>query len=505
MDASIYSSFLNLAQGQQVWWPLPIAIQLGAGYRPSSKEMDTLRAPSNIAKAAERTLVRAVGMELDDLPSPAMFRRDGVEYVAAEPFLQWLAKYTILTRFDSPFPTELARAVNDAEAAARGYQPFIYLGAKLKRCFDLDFDDLPVELQVAIKDAVFPFSWDGLGTEQRRSVIHQWEIQHDPAREGERKLWWDLYIQKSELEKKIKEWGNTVAKTASELATKEARLESLNQELIALDAKMDALPNLVEPEVSAKTDAYGPAGAKYIPYAEAFRRLNARHQTSPEEIGGWIFLDPRHGGLSAFVCANELDPPPRFHFALWEDFDYVSQLMRTWFLESEIARFEANVRFITYGQLVERWKSSPGIRVMPFIQAKVEESRLQDFHPSHGATEWGLVGAGALPPRETALFRRSDVAAIEQKDFAGDGDRSAAFGEDGSSRRNSPTNFPRVHERNAKLQQAANELAGRLISEGRKDISKREISRLLKETVEWQDLTAETVTRILRVEWPISG
>lgn len=60
---------------------------------------------------------------------------------------------------------------------------------------------------------------------------------------------------------------------------------------------------------------------------------------------------------------------------------------------------------------------------------------------------------------------------------------------------------PRTGSRDAELQKAANEIASSLKSEGRRDISKREVARKLASTHAWNELTQGRIERIIRVEW----
>lgn len=159
--------------------------------------------------------------------------------------------------------------------------------------------------------------------------------------------------------------------------------------------------------------------AQYIAYPKALTLLADRLGATQEEIAAWIFLGPEDGGLAAYLNANELNPPPRFHYSLGNegDFDYLSPLMACWFLEKDIANFQPKKRYITGKALIERWGEQPGIEPQAFIEAKIAESRLFDLHPVFGCTRFSGTGDDSFPPLESGLFALSYVEAIEEEDF----------------------------------------------------------------------------------------
>jgi hypothetical protein len=152
---------------------------------------------------------------------------------------------------------------------------------------------------------------------------------------------------------------------------------------------------------------------KYVAYPKAMKLLAERLGASPDELAAWVFFGPGPGlgGIAAFVNANELDPPLRFHYGTPApgDFDYLSPLMACWFQEDDITRFEPIERYITGKALIERWSKHPGIQPEGYILAKIRESRLvgfhwesrlDDFHPTCGGTQVSFpdAGTGSLPP-----------------------------------------------------------------------------------------------------------
>jgi len=162
---------------------------------------------------------------------------------------------------------------------------------------------------------------------------------------------------------------------------------------------------------------------EYIAYPKAMKLLTERLNATPEELAAWLFYGsvPEQGGLTAYLNANELDPPPRFYYANYVgSFDYLAPLMSCWFLAEEIANFQPTERYITGKALIERWSKQPNIQPVAYILAKIAESRLMDCHPIYGGTEATFSGAGSFPPLETGLFQLSHIEEIEESDFGSD-------------------------------------------------------------------------------------
>ena len=160
---------------------------------------------------------------------------------------------------------------------------------------------------------------------------------------------------------------------------------------------------------------------QYIPYPRALALLKDRLGASPAEVAAWVWFGPETGGLCAYRNANELTEPPRFFFSesAWvETPDYLAELASAWFCLAEISKFEPADRYITGSELCDRWSvpvARLGIGLDAYVRAKIEESRLMDFHPNNGESQWSEDGAG-LAPRESALFELARVLAIEDED-----------------------------------------------------------------------------------------
>jgi len=128
---------------------------------------------------------------------------------------------------------------------------------------------------------------------------------------------------------------------------------------------------------------------EYFEYSVIRDWLREKLNASPEEIAAWVFIGPDQGGLAAYTNVNELTDPPRFYFSQGDGFDYLSPLQHCWFLRKDLELFKPRYRFITGGNLVERWQAFGGNDVEEYIQGKISEGRLtMPFHPVFGDTRW---------------------------------------------------------------------------------------------------------------------
>lgn len=282
--------------------------------------------------------------------------------------------------------------------------------------FDTPFQGLPSALQERARNEFLP-PWDSISGNQRRSIALQLDYQHDPSAEKDREFWFDFFHRKRGLSEQIAEWASIPAPTAGDLAKKETRLKELHRDL----ARMDRLAKKEQGDYFPLKPASGDGAVaiQYIPYPKAISRLMCRLDATPEELAAWIWLGSDAGGLAAYLHANELNPPPRFGFSNGGDPDYVAALMPCWFQEKAVAEFKPGERFITGEALIERWSERPALKAVPFIQAKIKESRLTDLHPIYGATLGSFDEETDWPALATGLFALSQVEAIESEDFDG--------------------------------------------------------------------------------------
>lgn len=431
---SKYAPFLRVTDDGYIWWLLKDAIRLGAGFRPFADDHAVLeaelRAPNKRALANERTLIGAFGNARLSIAKPMTFERDGFRYVDAAGFLTWLSQYICGTQAKIKFPDELVTVVQIALAKAEAERPpspskeFESLTLALEEHFDKPLDALPDELLRRVEQE-FLVPWESLAPAQRRSLAIQWDYQSDPATREERQFWWDFYIKKDAIEKQIAEWVTASAPTASDLALKEARLKELRLEVARMGLQERQTGSVYYPgrvrlnDADMDTATVQDVQGNYIAYPKAMKLLARLLDATREELAAWVWMGPKDGGLAAYLNANELDPPPRFHYSLGNgnDFDYLSPLMACWFSEDEIARFKPADRYITGQELIERWSKRPEIQPAAFIRAKIAESRLLDGHPRFGCTQATCPERADFPPLEMALFALFEVERIEAEDF----------------------------------------------------------------------------------------
>lgn len=423
-----YESFLRVTEDGHIWWLLKDAIRLGAGFLPvrdDNQNLETeLKAPNNRARVNERTLIDAFGDARLSIERPMTFERDGLRYVDAAGFLDWLAQYISLTQAKITFPNELAREVKMARAKAPASQStvanqeFKSLMLALEDWFDKNLDDLPLDLRQRVEREFFPMPWDELSADQRRSVAIQQDYQCDPATEKERQYWWNFFTRLQELQKQVEQWQSAATPTARDIALKESRLKELKQEIDRMELQERQEGGCYCP---GRNPLDADKGAKpttdYIAYPKAMKILRQKWQATPEELAIWIFLEPDLAGIVAYLNANELNPPPRFHFAYSLCEDYLSPLMSCWFRRDEVERFEPADRYITGAKLIERWGKHPGLLPEAFILAKIAESRLVDFHPTFGGTQGTFDEQANFPPLAAGLFALSHIERIEAEDL----------------------------------------------------------------------------------------
>lgn len=423
-----FEPFLCVTEDGHIWWLREDALRLGAGFLPVRDDQDLkteLRAPNQRALVNEQTLIGAFGSDRYSIERPMTFERDSFRHVDAEGFLSWLSQYISLTQAKIPFPNELARKVREAKAQAAASQPpvaiqeFESLTLALDGWFDKKLDDLSNALRQHVEQNFFPLPWDRLTADQRRRAALRWDYQHDPATEQERQYLWNFFARRDDLQKQKEQWQSAATPTASDLAVKESRLKELQQEIDRMESQLRQARGDYYPERKClDVDKGASATIDFIAYPKALKILREKWQATPEELAVWIFLGPDIGGIAAYRNANELNPPPRFFLAYYHGYeDYLSALMACWFRQDDIDRFEPAGRYITGEALIERWSKLPGLRPEAFIRAKIAESRLQDIHPTFGATG-ATFGEETIffPPLSAGMFSVKDIEDIEAED-----------------------------------------------------------------------------------------
>ena len=294
----------------------------------------------------------------------------------------------------------------------------------LKDWLNTQLCNLPDAMRQRVEQGGFSIPWDELSPSQRRSVALQLDYRWESASEQEQKPWGDFFERVDSLKRQITEWGAVATQTAGDLALKETRVAELKQELARMDAQKrlargDYFPERRPSPSKDRVPLAEPGlSTHYLAYPKAMNRLAARLGATPDELVAWICLGPADGGIAAYLSANELDRPPRFFYATGSDSqDYTAPLMACWFKVEDIDLFEPADRYITGAALIDRWGNRPGLNVAAFIQAKIAESRLLDFHPIYGGTRGTFAAHSDWPPLETGLFPWAQVVQIEAEDF----------------------------------------------------------------------------------------
>lgn len=369
---------------------------------------------------------------------------------------------------------------------------FESLSEALEEWFERPLADLPEALRQRVEQEFFPFPWNLLSPEQRRDFAQQWDDKSDPATEAERQAAWDLVARRLEVEAKASEWELFGARTATELATKEARLAELRDEIARIDMAEESMLGKERggqarrgdrPDESARTDE----NFEYIAYPRAMKRLRERLGATPEEVAAWVFWGETQGGLVAYTNANELDPPPKFAFFYTMGDDYVSPLMACWFRRGDIEAFEPDERYITGKALIERWGKEPDIEAEAFVLAKIQESRLLDMHPNCGGTRATWPEREAFPPLGSGLFALSHVEQIEAEDF-GIGTPSVPDAKPAGHLNHDPV-----------LQKKANAIAQNMLKKHRPSyVTRNRVAGILAPK---EDMDVATITRRIRKQW----
>jgi hypothetical protein len=427
-----YSPFLHVCDDGKIWWPLPLAAKLGAGYLPMRDDAQVLapdlRATNNRVLANERTLLSEFAPGRRSAHFPFILERDDGRFVEAQEFLVWLARY-LDDEADSgfKFPLELALAVTTAKArhAEVDHSASLWssLAAALEGRYEEPFDTLPVDLQARVHDEIHMPPWNVLSPESRRKAAKAADARRDRGNDAEDTFWWGLVLRKQQIEATLNGWRDDTHASGELRLERERKTPAMKREL-AMIARVDRVVQRGQGQFRAPEEGTAmPASetVRYVAYPKALHELKVRLKATPDELAAWVLMGPSHGGIAAYLNANELNPPKRFHFGVGvgseQDFDYLTPLMGCWFREDELRAFSPKDRYLTGKVLVERWSGIPGIQPEAFISAKIRESRLLDLHPITGGTQATDIGNEGFPPLTSGLFLLQEVEAIEAADF----------------------------------------------------------------------------------------
>ena len=315
---------------------------------------------------------------------------------------------------------------------------FVPLASTLEGSFDKLLDQLPGELRARVERDLSPLPWDDLSIQQRRIAAEQWDYQHDPATEAERALDFQLIAEKLEIERQIREVELLAAQTPVERESKTRQLEELRGRLETVKARQNypraggvRKPPLPNTSGSSRDSPYEERDDEspdtYIHFLKARDFLKERWGATAEEVGIWVWMGPKAGGLKGYRDTPQYDFPPRFFFSPYDGSpDYVSELMHCYFKRANLEGFVPADRYLTYGQLVDRWRAHLSEHeIIALIKAKGATGELSGFHPITG----GVQEAGMwrdqedFPSIEEGMFCLAHIEKVEAECF-----RSAAPG-----------------------------------------------------------------------------
>ena len=118
------------------------------------------------------------------------------------------------------------------------------------------FSGLPNEIGEEVRDAFFPFTWDQLSPEQRKSVAAQVDYNSDPSTEAERTAAWELSVKATDLEIELERVELMAAIVPTEYQAKRSLLSQIKSELKAAREQFDQLfPETTDSEQDAPAQA----------------------------------------------------------------------------------------------------------------------------------------------------------------------------------------------------------------------------------------------------------
>ncbi len=292
----------------------------------------------------------------------------------------------------------------------------------LEGYWDTLFNDLPPRAKVWVLRDFGPGHWDDWNANTRKSLSEQRDYQHDPAKEQERKFWWDFFNRKSEIEQQVETWKTVATPTASDLAQKESRLAELQKELAVMERQERAsgiyVPQQTLPIAEHCSGSAAPQKPEYIHWLTARETLVTRWDTTPQEIAIWVWLDQVGRGLRGYRDAHANNEPQKFSFPQWDDdLDFLTELMHCSFLRGDLKTFIPSTRYLTFPQVVERWKPRlpKEADVVALLEAQAKIGGLESFNSLTGRSGMHMwEGTKAdFPEREAGVFSRPEVEAIE--------------------------------------------------------------------------------------------
>ncbi len=176
-----------------------------------------------------------------------------------------------------------------------------------------------------------------------------------------------------------------------------------------------------------------------LDFLDAEKILELRWGATQQEIAMWVFLSmgskieigSNKGvavgpvgpvGLDGCFGAQLGEKPQKFSFSDYKPgFDYLVELMNCHFKQADLDKFVPANRYLTYSQLIERWRGrcSTKKRAVAYIKAKCESEELNAYYPVVGIIDENNDDAGGsyhvdgLLQIEDGMFSESEVKSIE--------------------------------------------------------------------------------------------
>ncbi|MFZ1640512.1 MAG: hypothetical protein WAV07_03550 [Candidatus Contendobacter sp.] len=158
----------------------------------------------------------------------------------------------------------------------------------------------------------------------------------------------------------------------------------------------------------------------FLSYAEAFAALQSRYPDLTEaELRMWV------NGKRSLVALTDhpgktrssrlRHPPFRFHWSGSGD-QSINALLDCWFPSKQIVRFVPSRRYLTYGQLVERWRSRTLEDIHAFITEQVEAFRNKSGFGFFDFGAFDPLGRLDLPMKDY-VFALDQVEEMERRWF----------------------------------------------------------------------------------------
>jgi hypothetical protein len=313
---------------------------------------------------------------------------------------------------------------------------FVSLTASLEGWFDKPLRDLPKGLRERVEEAFWPNLWDVVSAEQRQYRALQWDYDHDPATLDERQRVWDLVVKKHETESKIRELELMAVTTPLEIESKTRQIVNLQQQLEHLKATeaidstvaryRDGRKQAAESKTSAETNKPSiETTVADVHFLVAREMLKERLGATPQEIAIWVWMGKKSGEIDGYRDALLYDDePPKFYFPPFDSFDnrfdYVSEMMHCYFRRSDLDAFTPSDRYLTYAQLVERWRTRlTEQEIVALINAEGATGELTGFHPLTGSVQGAGYGMNEkeMPPLDQGMFCLAHVEAVEGRVF----------------------------------------------------------------------------------------